>query len=46
VQFAHPGNVDTVLVAGRVVKRDKQLVGVDLAPLRRRARRANQRLLA
>jgi 5-methylthioadenosine/S-adenosylhomocysteine deaminase len=46
VQFAHPGNVDTVLVAGRVVKRDKQLVGVDLAPLRRRARRATQRLLA
>jgi cytosine/adenosine deaminase-related metal-dependent hydrolase len=46
VQFANPGNVDTVLVAGRVVKRHKQLVGVDLAPLRRRAREANRRLLA
>jgi len=46
VQFAHPGNVDTVLVAGRVVKRHKELVGVDLAPLRRMARQANQRLLA
>ncbi|HEV7763129.1 MAG TPA: amidohydrolase family protein [Acidimicrobiales bacterium] len=46
VQAAHPGNVDTVLVAGRVVKRDKQLVDVDLAPLRRKAQRASQRLLA
>jgi len=46
VQFANPGNVDTVLVAGRVVKRHGQLVGVDLAPLRRQARDANRRLLA
>jgi cytosine/adenosine deaminase-related metal-dependent hydrolase len=46
VSAAHPGNVDTVLVAGRIVKRHRQLVGVDLAPLRRDARLANQRLLA
>jgi cytosine/adenosine deaminase-related metal-dependent hydrolase len=46
VQAAHPGNVDTVLVAGRVVKRHKELVDVDLAPLRRKAQRASQRLLA
>jgi 5-methylthioadenosine/S-adenosylhomocysteine deaminase len=46
VSAAHPGNVDTVLVAGRIVKRHGRLVGIDLPPLRRRARRANQRLLA
>jgi 5-methylthioadenosine/S-adenosylhomocysteine deaminase len=46
VQAAHPGNVEAVLVAGRAVKRDGRLVGVDLAPLRRQARAANQRLLA
>lgn len=44
-QSAHPGNVHTVLVAGRVVKRDRRLVGVDLEPLRRKARHANRRLL-
>jgi 5-methylthioadenosine/S-adenosylhomocysteine deaminase len=46
VQAANPGNVDTVLVGGRIMKRDKRLVGVDLAPLRRQARRANRRLTA
>jgi cytosine/adenosine deaminase-related metal-dependent hydrolase len=30
----HPGLVDTVLVAGRIVKRDGKLVGVDLERLR------------
>lgn len=30
VTAAHPGNVDTVLVAGRVVKRDGRLVRADL----------------
>lgn len=30
----HPGLVDTVLVAGRIVKRDGKLVGVDLDRLR------------
>jgi 5-methylthioadenosine/S-adenosylhomocysteine deaminase len=46
VQAAHPGNVDTVLVAGRFVKRHRRLVGVDLPPLRHQAQIANQRLLA
>ncbi|WP_406464508.1 amidohydrolase family protein [Streptomyces sp. NBC_01622] len=36
VSAGHPGLVDTVLVAGRVVKRDGALVGVDLPPLRSR----------
>ena len=31
--YYYPGLVDTVLVAGRVVKRDGVLVGVDLAAL-------------
>ena len=44
VQSAHPGNVDTVLVAGRVVKRHKQLVGLDLEQLRAKARQASHRL--
>lgn len=34
VAAGHPGLVDTVLVAGRVVKRDGALVDVDLAALR------------
>ena len=33
VTSAHPGNVETVLVGGRVVKRDGRLAGVDLARL-------------
>jgi cytosine/adenosine deaminase-related metal-dependent hydrolase len=36
VAAGHPGLVDTVLVAGRVVKRDGALVGVDLPALRTR----------
>ena len=36
VTAAHPGLVDTVLVAGRVVKRDGELVDVDLPALRSR----------
>jgi cytosine/adenosine deaminase-related metal-dependent hydrolase len=43
---AHPAAVDTVLVAGRVVKRHGRLVGVDLPGLRRRAEAARRRLLA
>lgn len=43
---AHPAAVDTVLVAGRVVKRHGRLVGVDLSRLRRRAEAARRRLLA
>lgn len=38
--------VDTVLVAGRVVKRAGRLVDVDLTGLRRRAGEASQRLLS
>ena len=34
VSCAHPGNVDTVLVDGKIVKRDGQLVGFDLEEIR------------
>lgn len=37
---AHVGNVDTVMVAGRVVKRGGKLLGVDLAALRTRTEAA------
>lgn len=37
VLAAHPGNVDSVFVAGRPVKRDGRLLDVDLDRLRRRA---------
>jgi 5-methylthioadenosine/S-adenosylhomocysteine deaminase len=51
VECAHAGNVDTVIVAGRIVKRDKRLLGVDLPRMRARVdaardvlfRRANVR---
>ena len=36
VECAHAGNVDTVIVAGRIVKRDKRLLGVDLPQMRAR----------
>ena len=36
VTAAHPGLVDTVLVSGRIVKRDGQLLGVDLPALKTR----------
>jgi 5-methylthioadenosine/S-adenosylhomocysteine deaminase len=36
VESAHPGNVDSVFVAGRPVKRSGQLIGIDLAQLCRR----------
>jgi cytosine/adenosine deaminase-related metal-dependent hydrolase len=36
VECAHAGNVDTVIVAGRLVKRDKRLLGVDLQRMRTR----------
>jgi cytosine/adenosine deaminase-related metal-dependent hydrolase len=42
----HPGLVDTVLVAGKVVKRDGALVGVDLDELRERALRSRARIAA
>ena len=37
VYNAHPGLVDTILVDGKVVKRDGKLVGVDVARVRRLA---------
>lgn len=37
VEAAHVGNVDTVIVAGKVRKRNGRLIGIDLADLRRKA---------
>jgi hypothetical protein len=39
-----PQNVDTVLIAGKVMKRAGQLVGVDLARLTRLGNEAHERL--
>jgi 5-methylthioadenosine/S-adenosylhomocysteine deaminase len=36
VECAHAGNVDTVMVAGKIVKRDKCLLDVDLQHMRAR----------
>ncbi|MGW0594956.1 amidohydrolase family protein [Streptosporangium sp. NPDC002607] len=44
VAAGHPGLVDTVLVAGRVVKRDGQLVGVDLSALQTRLLESRNRI--
>lgn len=44
VAAGHPGLVDTVLVAGRVVKRDGQLVGVDLPALQTRLLESRNRI--
>lgn len=46
VSAGHPGLVDTVLVAGRVVKRDGVLVGVDLPALRSRLVASRDRIAA
>ena len=46
VTAGHPGLVDTVLVAGRVVKRDGALVGVDLTALRARLLDSRDRIAA
>jgi cytosine/adenosine deaminase-related metal-dependent hydrolase len=46
VTAGHPGLVDTVLVAGRVVKRDGALVGVDLPALRTRLVASRDRIAA
>ncbi|MDX6354985.1 MAG: 5-methylthioadenosine/S-adenosylhomocysteine deaminase [Streptomyces sp.] len=46
VSAGHPGLVDTVLVAGRVVKRDGVLVGPDLAALRTRLLASRNRIAA
>jgi cytosine/adenosine deaminase-related metal-dependent hydrolase len=46
VLAAHPGNVDSVFIAGRAVKRNGQLLGIDLDALRRRAAESQARILA
>ncbi|WP_405990514.1 amidohydrolase family protein [Streptomyces sp. NBC_00986] len=46
VSAGHPGLVDTVLVAGQVVKRDGELVGVDLSALRTRLLASRDRIAA
>ncbi|MEW1646016.1 amidohydrolase family protein [Streptomyces sp. NPDC091219] len=46
VSAGHPGLVDTVLVAGRVVKRDGALVGVDLPALKSRLTASRDRIAA
>ncbi|MEV7602824.1 amidohydrolase family protein [Kitasatospora sp. NPDC089797] len=46
VTAGHPGLVDTVLVAGRVVKRNGALVDIDLAPLRDRLLESRDRIAA
>lgn len=46
VTAGHPGLVDTVLVAGRVVKRDGRLVDVDLPALKTRLVESRNRIAA
>lgn len=46
VASGHPGIVETVLVAGRVVKREGHLVDVDLPTLRTRLRESRDRIAA
>jgi 5-methylthioadenosine/S-adenosylhomocysteine deaminase len=46
VTAAHPGNVDTVLVAGKVVKQGGKLVGHDLADVHAKAREAAEYVTA
>lgn len=42
VLAAHPGNVDTVIVGGRVLKRNGSLVGIDMERLLTRATESNR----
>jgi 5-methylthioadenosine/S-adenosylhomocysteine deaminase len=46
VAAGHPGLVDTVLVAGRVVKRDGALLDVDLPALKTRLLESRNRIAA
>lgn len=46
VAGAHPGNVDTVMVEGRILKRHGVLVDVDLKAIRERAKASQRYVLA
>ncbi len=46
VLAAHPGNVDSVYVAGKAVKKGGIMVGPDLSDLRSRASASQARVLA
>jgi hypothetical protein len=46
MRSGHPGLVDTVLVAGRVVKRGGALVDVDLPALKARLLESRDRVVA
>lgn len=46
VLAAHSGNVDTVMVAGKVVKRHGEMMGIDLQALRERAHASQAHILA
>lgn len=46
VMQTHPGQIDTVIVGGRIVKRDGHLVGVQLAPLLAKLEESSQRVKA
>jgi cytosine/adenosine deaminase-related metal-dependent hydrolase len=46
VAAGHPGLVDSVFVAGRAVKRDGKLLGVDLPSLRARLLESRDRIAA
>lgn len=46
VQFANPSNVDTVFVAGRLVKREGKLLHVDLNEVRRKVLASKEYLLS
>lgn len=46
VLAAHPGNVDTVFVAGKTVKRHGRMQGIDLDALRQRAHASQHHILA
>ena len=45
VEFSHIGNVDTVIVAGKVKKRNGKLVGVDFPAFRKRVDAARDALV-
>lgn len=37
VEAANPGNVDTVIVSGKIVKQNKKLMGIDVTELKKKA---------